>query len=589
MALLRRHSRIFALLFVLAAAVAAPYCLPENPEASVFRSGVFGALLLAGGLFPVQSALRRADARTLACAMAVALPFALALSLGSELTVYGGLLPGLGSAIRRAAVPVLAAPMIGGLLTRAMLARLPAPDQARRIPMAAFALALLLCWSPVLLSCFPGMLNYDFVGEYAQFRSGQYSAIHPLLYSALQSALLLLGERLHSATFGLFLTTATRMLCLAFALAYGCAFAQRRGTPRWALLLMTAFFALHPVFSFLAVSTSKDVPFAAALLALTLLSWELLEDPDGFLRRKSRYALFILMAVCTAHLRKNGLIALILLLSALIAAARGARARVLGLSICAAIACAALQAVLVLGLLPAQQPAGQLYSLPAQQLVRAYNVGEMADADRAELEGWYLYPTGLTVHAHNADRAKNNLDQERLAGDGGGFLALWSRVARSNRRPYAEAFLLLNMGLWYPGDVSHSEAYAGIDYDPYGYLEGNRCADELPELQTVCLLPAVREWVEEIARQNVHQKLPLLSLLFCTSTPFWVIAFASALFIARKRARALPAILGALGIWLSYFLGPCTLARYVLPLFCLAPVLLCVALSALPPTKEVSP
>jgi len=34
------------------------------------------------------------------------------------------------------------------------------------------------------------------------------------------------------------------------------------------------------------------------------------------------------------------------------------------------------------------------------------------------------------------------------------------------------------------------------------------------------------------------------------------------------------ASLGTLGLWLSYLLGPCTLPRYTLPLFCLAPVLL---------------
>ena len=44
--------------------------------------------------------------------------------------------------------------------------------------------------------------------------------------------------------------------------------------------------------------------------------------------------------------------------------------------------------------------------------------------------------------------------------------------------------------------------------------------------------------------------------------------------------------LGALGLWLSYLFGPCTLPRYTLPLFCLAPVLLALALRM--PEKPIS-
>ena len=59
-----------------------------------------------------------------------------------------------------------------------------------------------------------------------------------------------------------------------------------------------------------------------------------------------------------------------------------------------------------------------------------------------------------------------------------------------------------------------------------------------------------------------------------------MVRVACAMLIARKQTRRLPAALGALGLWLSYLFGPCTLPRYTLPLFCLAPVLLITALTA---------
>lgn len=63
---------------------------------------------------------------------------------------------------------------------------------------------------------------------------------------------------------------------------------------------------------------------------------------------------------------------------------------------------------------PEDMPAFQALSLPVQQLVRAYNLGEMSEADRVELESWELADTGLSLHPHLADAAKNSLNSLRL-------------------------------------------------------------------------------------------------------------------------------------------------------------------------------
>ena len=105
LAFIRKHSALCALLAVLAAAVAAPYLIPENPDSAIFRSGVMGAVLLAGCFLPVQKAFQKAPRRTLVSAFVWGLLFATALSIGSELFIYDSLLPGLGSMIRRAVVP----------------------------------------------------------------------------------------------------------------------------------------------------------------------------------------------------------------------------------------------------------------------------------------------------------------------------------------------------------------------------------------------------------------------------------------------------------------------------------------------------
>ena len=103
------------------------------------------------------------------------------------------------------------------------------------------------------------------------------------------------------------------MITFAAALAYSCVFVQKRGASKLISILLTAAYSLLPIFSVMSVSAAKDTPFAAALLVLSLLVWEAIEDPKSFFNSKRRTIAFVLMVVFTYHMRKNGIAALILL------------------------------------------------------------------------------------------------------------------------------------------------------------------------------------------------------------------------------------------------------------------------------------
>ena len=583
MTFIRKHAALLSLLSAAMALAAAPYLVPEDPDSAVFRSGLLGTLLVLACCLPLRQAYARADRRTLAVSLGFGLLLGGALGLGAELRFYGGLLPGLGSMVRRAAVPFLAAPLLGGLCARVLLLRPAGRARPLRLPMAAYLAVLLLCWLPLLIAYYPGMLNYDFAVEYQQFLDHRWDSRHPLLYIAVCYAIYGAGRLLGQPTLAFFVTTLLRMLALASALAYACVFVQRRRAPAWALALMTAVFGLLPVFPVMAVSSAKDTPFAAALLVLCLLCWELLEEPQAFFASRKRVAGFVIMAVLTCHLRKNGVAALVLL-PLMIAVLRGHRRRTAALCAAAAGASLLLSIGLNAALRPVQQPSYQLYSLPAQQLVRAYHLGDVTDEEKDEIRSWFWDNHGLSLRPHLADKAKGYLVEDRIAVHADEFMALWARIGRKNPRVYTEAFLLLNLGAWYPDDLSHAEVYR----ENVGYLQTNTYDMTAQGITRSTLLPGVRALTERICRDNAYQKLPLLPLLMCTATPVWLLLLGCAALIARGRAKLIAPVGGVAALWLSYLLGPCTLPRYMLPLFCLAPVLLAVAFT-IPSSKEIAP
>ena len=101
MSLIRRYALPLSLFAALMLMIAAPYLIPENPDSAIFRSGTLGAMLIAASAFPLCQAFSRANRRTLVSGLVFGLLFATALSLGSELFTYNGLLRGTGSLIRR--------------------------------------------------------------------------------------------------------------------------------------------------------------------------------------------------------------------------------------------------------------------------------------------------------------------------------------------------------------------------------------------------------------------------------------------------------------------------------------------------------
>ena len=578
MAFIRKHASLLALLSALAGLAAAPYLIPENPDSAVFRSGVFGTLLVLACYFPLQQAFSKASRRTLICAAGFGLLLGGALSLGAELRFYSGLLPGMGSMLRRMAVPVLVTPLLGGLAARCMLMQQDSPERRTlQLPMGGYMLILLICWLPLLVAFYPGMLNYDLNTEYRQWFYGEWDDRHPLLYIALCYGVYAIGRLIDEPELALLVVSILRITAFAAALAYSCVFVQRRRAPAWALILLTALYGLLPIFSVMSVSAAKDTPFTAAVLVLSLLCWDAIEDPKAFFASKRRCIAFVLMVVFTYHLRKNGVAALVLL-PLMILMVRGFRKKAVCLCAAGLALTLVVNAMIYAAFQPFDQPSFQTYSLPAQQLVRAYNVGEMTEEEKEELRSWYVDENwGLLLHQHLADAAKGYLDQEKLKEDAGGFMGLWARVGRKNPRVYAEAFLMLNIGSWYPDDLTHSRIYRDTSGLLKGYLQTDEYDFKEYGVEIQYPLPKLSNFINKICRLNEYQKYPIITVLFCTATPLWVILFACAMLIARRKARLLPAVSGVMVLWASYLFGPCTLARYMLPLYCLAPVLLILA------------
>ena len=581
--LLRRFSLPLALLSALLLAVAAPYLLPANPDSAVFRSGTLGLILLLAAVCPIRHALEHSSLRALVFGCIFALIFALCLGLGSELVIYDGLLPGMGSLLRRVAVPVMATPALGALASFAFsFAPRPAKKPRRTIPAFALFLLIALCYTAVLLAFFPGVISYDFEHEIRQFTTGVYEAAHPVFHTLFLGTLFAIGEKLFgSMTAGAAMYSVVQLLLLAAIYAWACGFVQKRVLGPIVTLALAAGFAILPFHGMMAIATAKDPLFAGLCVVIVLLLWEIAENPDAFLASKFRMIRFGAVCLLMALLRHNAVFAFGPACLAVVILCRGKRRRALLAVVCALAACVLVPKGFELAVGAQKAPSSEMMSVPCQQLMRtAARADDLTPEEYDEISAWFSGAINR-YRPHCADPAKGgNFDFARYQQNPGSFWRLYAEHAVKHPRIYIEAFLENCVGLWNPDDISHAHSLSSEESD-YIYLNAvYPFEDGRYPIEAGTYLRPLRRLIYAFTHNSVQQKYPVLAQIFCPAVYVLALLLISLRLGFMRRGRLALCTLPLWGIALSLLFSAGIFVRYAYPIMAGVPVLLALAFFA---------
>jgi hypothetical protein len=578
---LKSHrSTLLTLFSVLAAAFAAPYLVPGDPDAQVFRNGVLPALLLLAAAYPVHAAFEKHPARALKYGLFLGLVFTFFLGVGSELMFYDQLLPGMGSLIRRFAVPCMATPLVGALFSHLFALPRRAPGASRRqLPYLFYFLVFALSYGATLLAFFPGIINYDFEGEIVQYLTGEYLASHPIFHTVLTGVLYRLGTLVFgSATGGAATYSVFQLLCLSAMFAWCCCFLQKR-VPLWATLLLTAAMAILPYNGVLAISTIKDTLFTGLCAMLCLTLWEIAESPEAFLSRKRNLARLFGICLTMSLLRHNAVFATLPALLVVILLCRNGRKKAVAACAVTLLFCLAAPRCLQYATHAKALLSSELMSVPCQQLMRtASRATDLTEEEYDEISAWF----SDAIHRYRpsyADPAKGgNFDLERYNEHPEAYWSMYLKYAKRYPRIYAEAFLANCMGIWYPDDTTHAHTMDSEEWD-FVYLKtGNIVPEIVGEVNAHSYLPAYHTWIYNSMHHSRHENVPLYAQLFKPSTYVYLMLALTLLLRYRREKKFALCTLPTWGIIFSLLFSACILVRYSYPFMTCAPMFLLLVL-----------
>ncbi len=467
-----------------------------------------------------------------------------------------------------------------------------------------YSLCIFLCWLPVFLAYYPSVFAYDAEGQLYQVLAGDYSTHHPLVHTLFLGAFFRLGIAVGSCSAGMAVHSVVQMALMACAFGWAVCFLYQRRVSGWVRALLFLFFALFPANSVLAVSTTKDVLFAALVLLYTLSFYRVAckegaPEKQGAAVRKRELAVCVFCAVFMLLFRNNAVYAFVAG-APVIYAGFGKRRRqkengvqdagvrkddnqqkkkARKIYVCMTLLALALYGVCAFLLKTAVHAQNgsprEMLSVPLQQMARTRVKAEeeIAKDLRQELEKYISSEWVFAAYnPHLADPVKS---RAVIHDDPVGLIRTWVRLGLAHPAVYIDAFLDNSLGLWYLWDTSHAQVYGIGTESGFGYLStDNRVMPAGFEVEEHSLLPGLRVFLERIVSDNEYSKIPVVRLLFAPALYWWLLWLYLVTALYRKTYKeALPAVfLAAYG--LTLLLSPTVLVRYAYSLMVTVPVLL---------------
>ena len=434
---------------------------------------------------------------------------------------------------------------------------------------------IFIAWLPIWLATYPGIFGYDSIHQLNYCKMGAINTSHPLIHTYLVGFFVYkVGNFFGSPETGMAFYSIFQMLALSAIFAYIYTYLRKKCMPHIFSLILLAFFALFPTNPIMAISSTKDILYSGFFALTVLLFCRIAENENCLYSLKFNIA-FILITFSQIIFRSQGKYIFILAMLFLLFTFRRHWKRILILFICV-ITCFSIYSGPITRLcngFDGGRGINEMMSVPCVQLSRALlnDVDELDEQEKSLIKEYIPDYEYYNIVPGISDNIKATFNKDKFKKSPTEFIKLWINVGLKSPRAYIDAWARLTIGLWYP-DMNYRDTKAYHPYWEYYSTDESYGLPTVKQCPPKCLEKLTKA-LENLTYQNTYQKIPVISQLFSSAAPFWLLIVYFSICIYYKKYRLmLPAVLPLL-LWLTLMLGPVVLYRYVYPLVIAVPIL----------------
>jgi len=424
----------------------------------------------------------------------------------------------------------------------------PLPSRRQAVWRFAILMAVIsLAWLPFLLTYAPGVVAGDSMRSIGMALGWfpRWSNHHPVLYTLLIKLALVIGMKLHSINAGVFIYTVVQYLIMAASYAYTVMWLARRGAPRYYTILVTAYFALVPVFPMYSVTMWKDPLFGTFIMLYAMLIFDAVASEGALLRAGKGVAGFVVLSILIIFFRNNGILVVIAAGFALALAFRSSL-KLFYVAFLATVGIALTITGPVFDRLDVEKPFVEAVGIPLQQM--GYVL--VTDGDIAPEEERFLYAllpekVWREVYAPSlVDRVKwhEEFNVEYLEENQRTFVRTWLEMLTRNPEAYLKSYALMTVGYW---KIGAKNSYEYMKTETYENDAGVREIDLIERATGFSLKPTF-DWLRGPDGTNGYVSSGLI---------VWLTFLCATVMIQTRRARYLSVLAPCIGAWLSLMIA----------------------------------
>lgn len=439
-------------------------------------------------------------------------------------------------------------------------------------------------WIPFFLAYYPTLWNYDIAGELPEICGQEYANHHPIIHQLYVQAIIKLSLNLTGDyELGMVILSLIQMLLMSLILGYSIEMIRTWNSGRFLTGLLISYYGLMLFNPILVISQTKDIPYTMCFVILFI---GLIYSIDKGLKLK-QIIFYDVIAVLFMLNRKNGMFTLLFwaIISTIILIFKKKEQikKIWTNLIITSLIFLSLNSMLVniYNAYPARKemafvvPFQCLTNIAANNpdIVPEYGTGGslfgVIDRDLLpeDLHTAYKYNWGWPVLKNWCTQPEEEFDTTKL-------IVAW--IVNGFKYPIdtIDGWGKLLLGTWYPFDTSHARIYEGPEYERQGYLLTDFKKFSIFTERPQSKLPKLEEFLELFATDSIHQKIPIVSLLFVPATYIWLVFFFIVYSIYKKRYIELVLASLLLGQYITVLLGPSMPVRYMWPIMVTVPILL---------------
>lgn len=427
-----------------------------------------------------------------------------------------------------------------------------------------------LCWLPMFLYLFPGILTPDSLNQVKQVLGWtSYSNHHPWIHTLLIKLFYSIGSLFTSdLTVAISFYTVGQMILFAMSIAYFLSTCVHFGVNTYICLGITAFYTLVPYHAVYAVTIWKDILFAATILCFTC---SLFRITHRFTRLHC--SIYFISCLLFCLLRSNGWYAFIVSFPFLIFHFRKEWKRYALLHILALVLVLIIKIPIVNAFHVSQPDFVESLHIPIQQIAnvlvhdRELSHEQLTLIDTVVSDHEKIKEVYVPTFADNVKDLIRAGNQGYLVANKGAYFKLWFQLLCKYPRDYIEAYVNQTYGYYYP-DIFYTIA------DNEGISQTDLNITARPIIHG----PLVVKYKEIILK--FYQIIPLYGLIWGMGFMAWLLLFLCASSIAREENHKLIYYIPCIALILTVLIATPVAAdfRYVYFLFVNMPLYIYIAL-----------